>query len=75
MSWTCVQCGWLVEADDAITPTLTGRCFCVRCFAHVTGDERPVSKRLQAEIAALDESWKNYPVPRDPRITQPNGGA
>jgi hypothetical protein len=28
--YRCCSCGWLVELDDALTPTLTGRCFCVK---------------------------------------------
>jgi hypothetical protein len=74
MSWTCVQCGWLVEFDDAIAPTLTGRCFCVFCERHMNGDDRHVSKRLQREIALEEDALRNQKIGPDPRISQLHGG-
>jgi hypothetical protein len=75
MAWTCCQCGWLVEADDAITPTLTGRCFCVRCYALVNQDERHVSRRLMREIALEEDNLRNQKIGPDPRISHLHGGA
>jgi hypothetical protein len=71
--YRCCSCGWLVELDDALTPTLAGRCFCVYCYWHARGDERRVSKRVQREIAIEEDALRNHPIGPDPRITQLGG--
>jgi hypothetical protein len=71
--YRCCSCGYLVELDDALTPTQSGRCFCVFCERHMNGDERRVSKRLQREIATEEDALRNQKIGPDPRITQLGG--
>ena len=65
----------LVEFDDAIAPTPSGRCFCVYCYWHAESGERHVSRRVQREIALEEDGLRNQKIGPDPRITQLNGGA
>jgi hypothetical protein len=71
--YRCCSCGWLVEFDDALMPTASGRCFCVYCYWHVDGERRRVSKRLQREIATEDDALRNQKIGPDPRIMQLGG--
>jgi hypothetical protein len=34
--YLCVICRFAVELDDAVVPTPSGNCVCVRCFARET---------------------------------------
>jgi len=72
--YVCCNCGWLVEFDDAIAPTQTGRCFCVYCWGQVNGEGRRVSKRLQYEIATEEsDAFRNQKLAPDHEIARMNG--
>ena len=48
--YTCILCRFTVELDDAVTPTETGQCICLRCFARETDSTRPMPKAFRREI-------------------------
>jgi hypothetical protein len=57
----CVLCRFPAELDDAVVPTDTGRCICLRCFNRETETVRPMDRKLrEAVIAVLVEA---EPVP------------
>jgi hypothetical protein len=48
--YVCVICRFEVELDDAVAPTATGHCVCVRCFARETESEHSMDKPLRQAI-------------------------
>lgn len=52
MMYKCVICRFVVELDDAIVPTASGWCVCVRCFARETDTARPMPKELRIDLTA-----------------------
>jgi hypothetical protein len=47
---TCVICRFEVELDDAVVPTASGLCVCVRCFARETDSGHLMDKEFRREI-------------------------
>jgi hypothetical protein len=52
--YLCVICRFAVELDDAVVPTSSGTCVCIRCFVRQTeNDIKPMDKDLKLSIEAL----------------------
>jgi hypothetical protein len=51
--WTCVICRFEVELDDAVAPTESHHCVCVRCYARETETALATPKELRRELSAL----------------------
>jgi hypothetical protein len=49
---TCLICHFETPLDDAVAPTASGRCVCLRCFMRETHTERTMPSSLQRELAA-----------------------
>lgn len=49
--FVCVICRFGVELDDAVTPTRSGGCVCIRCYSRETGTARPMTKDLRRDIS------------------------
>lgn len=59
--YRCVLCGYMVELDDAMVPSLaTARCICIRCWARETADEHPTTdeerKRLEQALTDAEDN-------------------
>jgi hypothetical protein len=51
--YSCVICRFLVELDDAMVPTPSGRCICFRCFSRETESAVHMPKWLEGELLAV----------------------
>jgi hypothetical protein len=49
---TCLICHFETPLDDAVAPTASGRCVCLRCFIRETRTERAMPASLQRELSA-----------------------
>jgi hypothetical protein len=47
---TCVICRFDVPADDAVAPTTSGLCVCLRCYMRRVGTERRMPMALRREL-------------------------
>lgn len=65
---TCRLCSWDISPDDEVLRFPSGSCLCLRCFHHNCADERPVSKRLQHEIAVEEDNLRGMKLPVDGRL-------
>lgn len=46
----CLFCRFGTELDDAVVSSAQGSCFCLRCFARETKNERPMPSSLRDEV-------------------------
>jgi hypothetical protein len=54
--YTCAICHFEVRLDDAVLPTTSGRCICLRCYTRELGYWRPMPKSLRRlVVAALED--------------------
>jgi hypothetical protein len=60
--YTCILCRFAVEPDDAVTPTPSGQCICLRCFARETDSERVMPKELRRELMLALETADANPA-------------
>jgi hypothetical protein len=51
--YLCVICRFAVELDDAVVPTPTGTCVCMRCFVRETESAKPMDRDLKLTIEAV----------------------
>lgn len=48
--WRCLICAFETVLDDAVAPTRTGRCICIRCYGREVGDRRPLPPALRRAL-------------------------
>jgi recombinational DNA repair protein (RecF pathway) len=46
----CVVCHWHVELDDVQIAGSHGGCVCIRCYARLVENEKPMPKHLRREL-------------------------
>ena len=51
--WTCVICRFEVNLDDAVAPTQSNHCVCLRCYARETESARSISNELRSQLNSL----------------------
>ena len=51
--YLCVICRFAVELDDAVVPTASGTCVCVRCFVRETETTVQMDRGLRQSIDAV----------------------
>jgi hypothetical protein len=49
--YQCVICRFVVELDDAVTPTGSWCCVCLRCYTRETATARLMTRELRHELA------------------------
>lgn len=52
---TCIICRYDVPMDDAIAPSASGRCVCLRCFTRETSTTMRMPKGLIRQLTELME--------------------
>lgn len=68
MESMCKVCHWSVDEDDVTVRFHSGEVVCLHCNERMTGDERRVSKRLQREIATVEDELRGTKLDPDPRL-------
>jgi hypothetical protein len=51
--YTCIICRFTVELDDAMVPTKSARCVCLRCYRRETDTAAAMPKSLRGELLAV----------------------
>ena len=46
----CTVCRWEIEYDDVEIRGVNGGCICIRCYARLVGNEKPMPKDLRREV-------------------------
>ncbi len=47
--WTCRICRTLTDRDDAMMPTESGWCICLRCYLRETQTAKPLAARVRRD--------------------------